>query len=102
MNDIVNNKKGHNFMNDKNYWFIREYLEISSIYEHYKWQKSQNCEWHRSGMGWFYERHYEWHKVTIMNDTEVAWDDFMNDTIMNYNELCIKPDCLLFEMEVKI
>ena len=21
MNDIVNNKKGHNFVNDKNYWF---------------------------------------------------------------------------------
>ena len=59
MNDIVNNKKGHNFMNDKNYWFIREYLEISSIYEHYKWQK-----------------------VKIVNDTGVAWDDFMNN-IMN-------------------
>ena len=25
---------------------------------------------------------YERHKVTIMNDTGVAWDDFMND-IMN-------------------
>ena len=31
MNSIVNDKKGHNFMN---YWFSREYLEISNTYEH--------------------------------------------------------------------
>ena len=29
-----------------------------------------------------YEWHYEWQKITIVNDTGVAWYDFMN-TIMN-------------------
>ena len=82
MNNIVNDKRGHKFKNDKNHWFSRKNLEYDTLWITLLTARGQNYEWHKSSLGRFYEWHYEWQKVTIMNDTGVAQGDFMND-IMN-------------------